>query len=176
MRLLEALHESVELRDDHVFVISWIADQCSSTEPWQIECVWHIFAGEFVTKCQLDTVVHVRLVIGTTSVQIVEIESRRAEVSQTIRILLFGQDADRVEGQIMVNEPNPKLSVKVLFGQVGKLASWLSSICCDTSRLENTYVSENQNNFSWNYGLTAQSRCTKLEFHFLRPRAHQPAL
>ena len=103
--VVEAQHQPLKLGDDAVLVVAGIADQCAALEARQVDGVGYAGAGQRLAEEKLaGIVVHVGLVVRTAPVEIVQIERRRAEIDQPVRVLLLGQRAHGIEGDVVIDE------------------------------------------------------------------------
>jgi len=101
---VEAQEEKLQLADDDVLVVSRVADQRPTLAVSRQVAV----AVLVLPEQQLDParllVVQERVVVRPGAVDGVEVEARRAEVVQAVRVVLSLQAGDRVEGDVMVDE------------------------------------------------------------------------
>ncbi len=106
--VVEAQEQALELRHDRVFVIAWIADH----RPWrtcvvarQIARVGIAAAVNGIAQDEpVVRVIHVRLVVRSATVDVVQIETGRAEVRERVRIVLLLEAAGGIERQVVVDE------------------------------------------------------------------------
>src|SRR6476646_8003690 len=106
--IVEPEKQTLDLRDDHVLVVAWIADQSTGdfgTVTRQVGGVGIGASCDRVTEeKQVRSVVQVRLVIGTAAVDVVEIQCRRSKVREGVGVVLLLKTARRVEGDIVIDE------------------------------------------------------------------------
>jgi hypothetical protein len=103
--VVEAQHQPLQLRHDAVLVVAGIADQRAALETRQIAGVGHAGTGQGFAEQELAAaVVHVGLIARTASVEIVQVERGRTEIDEAVRILLLGQQAHGIEGDVVIDE------------------------------------------------------------------------
>src|SRR5207247_6856301 len=114
--IVEPQQRGLELRDDHVLVVSRIPDHGPRPRVGAAalrRAPWHVaririggIPGESASELEVPAVglVQVRLIVRSAAVDIVEIELRTAEVNQRIRVVLLHQRAGWIKRQVMIDE------------------------------------------------------------------------
>ena len=104
--IVKAKKQTVQLRNDGVFIVARISNQ----GPRRVRIVARqiagvrIAAGNRISKEKFPTVVHVRLIIRSSSINIVQIKGGRAKIDESVWIILFLKAACRVEGDIVIDK------------------------------------------------------------------------
>ena len=113
--VVELDHRQVQLGDDDVLVVARVADQRPSLlVSGQILPLEHLVVGIELrvasgqqlhpTELRIQPLVEVGGVGGPAAVERVQVEARRAEVDQPVRIADALQGRDRIEGDVVVDE------------------------------------------------------------------------
>ena len=106
--VVEAHHRRLELRHDHVFIVSRVADQgaflrvaLKVARPGVLGV-----SRKVAPEKEPDAIrgIKVRLVVGPSAVDVIEVEPWRAEIDKTLGVVLPLEAARGVEGQIVVDE------------------------------------------------------------------------
>src|SRR5215467_3256344 len=104
---MKAMKESLELRDDRVFIIPGVPDEGATRRSVVSDKVRSVGVAQcewIAPQKGSVTGVEIRLVIGAAAVNIVQIERRGAKVGQGVRIILFLQRTDGIKCYVMVDE------------------------------------------------------------------------
>jgi hypothetical protein len=104
--IMEAQEQALELGDDAVLVVARVADQGAAPEPGQVVGVGDALALQHLAQVKALAIVliEIGLIAGPPAIDIVEVQSRRAEIHQAVGILGLGEQAHRVEGDVVVDE------------------------------------------------------------------------
>ncbi len=115
--IVKPQHHRVQLRDDDVFVIARVADQRARAAGVRMRfgfvarqisrvLINAFRASQPAAQFEMAHIVFVQigLIRRAAPVEAVQIEARRAEIYQRVRVALFFQAADRIKRQVMVNE------------------------------------------------------------------------
>ena len=101
----------MQLRDDAVLVVAGVADERPAVRPpgWLDRARVEGIARQGLAQEHVDSIffIHVGLVVGPASVQVVQVETRRSEIHQRLKLRLgqgLTQAGSGVEGEVMVGE------------------------------------------------------------------------
>ncbi len=100
----------MELRDDRILVVTWIADECTlrvRIVAWQI-----VLASRVLAYKQMKTVrtVKIRIVVRAIRIEGIEIEARRAKIAQGIRIVVALEFGVGIEGDAIISAASARRS------------------------------------------------------------------
>ncbi len=110
--VVEPVEQSLQLRNDHVLVVARVSDDGAALQRAGDAAARQI-AGRRVRgrarqgsakQKRPGVLVQVRLVVGAAAIHTVEIESRRAEVDERVRIVLPLQAAGGIEREVVIDE------------------------------------------------------------------------
>src|ERR1700686_3246437 len=105
--VMKTVKQTLQLRNDGIFIVTRVANECAGrvcSVPRQIRSVWVAPRNLVADQKCIFPVVHIRLVVRTTSVYVVEIERWRSEIRQSVRIILHLQATRRIERNVMIDE------------------------------------------------------------------------
>ncbi len=110
--VVEADEQQLQLRDDDVLVVARVADQRAALlVAGQVVAVELAVRRRVAADEQLDAtvgrtrpLVHERVVVGPRAVQAVQVEARRAEVDERVRVVVLLQLGHRVERDVVIDE------------------------------------------------------------------------
>ena len=114
--IVKAQHRGLQLRDDHVLIVSGISNQ-GTRPPAGARAFRHVaghiagirIAGvprESASELKMPAVglVQIRLIVRSAAVDVVEVELRTAKVNQRIRVVLLHQRAGWIKCEVMIDE------------------------------------------------------------------------
>ena len=106
--IVKAQEQSLKLRDDDVFVVPGIPYERApdlGVIPRQVPRVRVAAASDRLSEQKCGSIiVEVRLIVGTAAIDVIQIERGRAKVGQCVRVVLFGQTAHRIKGDVVIQE------------------------------------------------------------------------